>query len=204
MTVEVNRVAPGEARRSTYPPRPDSGSGSGGPSRRRPGPWVTTRAVFVGRQLDDPRHASSRSTSSTACPARRWHLVHVLRNLRPRMSLLRPRHRRDAAARFPPRKAPPGAGPQLGVGKRPDRHPHQPLHRVPMRWNISRTSWVLPSPTTTRQNEFMPLGVVRTWPPPWARCVALEQCAALQPSTSLGSGTPFTLAMYSRSTPYRG
>jgi hypothetical protein len=74
-----------------------------------------------------------------------------------------------------------------------------------MRWNISRTSWVLPSPTTTRQNEFMPLGVVRTW----ATSLGTTRCPSSSVprstrSTSLESGTPFTLAMYSRSTPYLG
>ncbi len=74
-----------------------------------------------------------------------------------------------------------------------------------MRANISRTSWVFPSPTTTFHHEFMPDGVVRSgasscgttsWPSMTVPCASRRW--------SEGSGTPLTLASYSRNTPYRG
>ncbi len=71
-----------------------------------------------------------------------------------------------------------------------------------MRPNISRTSWVFPSPTTTRHHEFDPEAVGRTSARSWGttRWPSMNvPLASLARSTS--SGTPFTLARYSRSTP---
>lgn len=69
----------------------------------------------------------------------------------------------------------------------------------PIRIKNSRTSWVFPSPTTTRHQEFTCFGVVRT------NCTSLGR--TLFPSmtvpffslvTSCSSGRPFTLTKYSR------
>ena len=74
-----------------------------------------------------------------------------------------------------------------------------------MRRNISLTSWVLPSPIAIRHQEFIPDAVGRT--------IANECGTTRWPSStvpfasrapSAASGTPFTFARYSRSTPYRG
>ncbi len=71
-----------------------------------------------------------------------------------------------------------------------------------MRRNISLTSWVFPSPTTTLHHEFIPVAVVRTnstscgttrWP---SSTVPLASFAPAVPS-----GTPLTFARYSRRTP---
>jgi len=71
-----------------------------------------------------------------------------------------------------------------------------------MRRNISLTSWVLPSPTVIRHQEFIPDAVGRTivnscgttlWPSSTVPFASLVRSAS--------SGTPFTLARYSRNTP---
>ncbi len=72
----------------------------------------------------------------------------------------------------------------------------------PIRRKNSRTSWVFPSPTTTRHQELTSLGVVRT------SCTSLG--TTLFPSitvpffslaTSFSSGRPFTFTRYSRRMP---
>jgi len=68
--------------------------------------------------------------------------------------------------------------------------------------NISRTSWVFPSPTTTRHHEFIPVAVGRTSSSP----CGITRCPSITaPRSSLArssaSGTPRTLARYSRITP---
>jgi hypothetical protein len=72
----------------------------------------------------------------------------------------------------------------------------------PMRRNISLTSWVLPSPTTIRHHEFIPEAVGRTSSKPCGttRCPSMNVPRASL-ARSLSSGTPFTFARYSRSTP---
>ena len=72
----------------------------------------------------------------------------------------------------------------------------------PTRRNISRTSWVLPSPTTTFHHEFVPPLVVLRNATSWGTTrwssmyVPRANCAA-----AASEGTPRTLARYSRSTP---
>jgi hypothetical protein len=75
----------------------------------------------------------------------------------------------------------------------------------PIRLNISLTSWVLPSPTTTRHQEFIPEAVGRTSSSPCGitRCPSMTVPRASLTRSS-GSGTPRTLARYSRNTPYLG
>jgi hypothetical protein len=72
----------------------------------------------------------------------------------------------------------------------------------PTRLNISLTSWVFPSPTTTRHHEFIPEEVGRInsiscgttrWP-----SMTVPFWSLVRSSTS---GTPRTLARYSLSTP---
>lgn len=68
--------------------------------------------------------------------------------------------------------------------------------------NISLTSWVFPSPTTTRHHEFIPVAVGRTS----SRACGITLCPSMtvpRPSLvrSSPSGTPRTLAKYSRNTP---
>lgn len=74
-----------------------------------------------------------------------------------------------------------------------------------MRENISRTSCVLPSPTTTFHQELAPVGVVRTRATSLGttRCPSSTVPRCIR-STARWSGTPLTLATYSRNTPYRG
>jgi len=71
-----------------------------------------------------------------------------------------------------------------------------------MRKNISLTSWVLPSPTTIRHQEFIPEGVGRSI----ATACGTTSCPSttaprLSWARSAASGTPLTFASYSRSTP---
>jgi hypothetical protein len=71
-----------------------------------------------------------------------------------------------------------------------------------MRLNISRTSCVFPSPTTTFHHELTPVEVTRICDTSCGTtfCPSITVPAARRPrSPSLG--TPRTLTMYSRSTP---
>jgi hypothetical protein len=71
-----------------------------------------------------------------------------------------------------------------------------------MRRNISRTSWVLPSPTAIRHHEFIPEAVGRTMTNSCGTTLCPSSSVPLASFVrSASSGTPFTLAKYSRSTP---
>ena len=73
-----------------------------------------------------------------------------------------------------------------------------------MRRNISLTSWVLPSPIAIRHQEFIPDAVGRTIANECGTTRLLSTVPFASRALSAASGTPFTFARYSRSTPYRG
>ncbi len=72
----------------------------------------------------------------------------------------------------------------------------------PARWNSSRTSWVFPSPTTTRHQELEPETVTFTSVTSFG---TTRRPSMTTPRCSLrcasSSGTPRTLTVYSRKTP---
>ena len=75
----------------------------------------------------------------------------------------------------------------------------------PRRLNISRTSCVFPSPTTTFHHELTPVAVTRASA---TSCGTTFWPSITVPAASLprspSSGTPRTLTRYSRMTPKRG
>ena len=72
----------------------------------------------------------------------------------------------------------------------------------PIRLNSSRTSWVLPSPSTIFHHEFMPDGVTLiSSTSSGATCCPSTSVPLPRLTTSFSSGVPLTFAMYSRSTP---
>jgi len=72
----------------------------------------------------------------------------------------------------------------------------------PTRLKSSRTSWVFPSPTTTFHHEFIPAAVSFSNATSFGTTHTPSTTVPLRrATTSASSGTPFTLARYSRSTP---